>query len=70
MEMSTVDSTNLSAVGYDINQALLRIEFHNGSVYEYYDVPQNVFEELMAAESKGSYAAVNIYKNYNQQRIG
>jgi hypothetical protein len=69
MEMIPVDSSNLAAVGYDLNQAVLRIEFKNGRAYEYYDVPKYIFDELMTAESKGGYAAANIYKSYNQQRI-
>jgi KTSC domain len=69
MEMIQVDSSNLSSVGYDSNNAVLKIEFINGRAYEYYDVPQYVYDELLAAESKGKYAAANIYKNYSQQRI-
>lgn len=70
MEMKTVTSSNLAAIGYDSTQAILRIEFNNGRVYEYYDVPQHVFDELETADSKGTYAAANIYKNYTQQKIG
>ena len=69
MEMIPVESSNLAAVGYDISQAVLRIEFKNGRLYEYYDVPQHIYEELLSAESKGSYASQNIYKNYSQQRL-
>jgi len=69
MEMQPVESSNLAAVGYDLSQAIMRIEFKNGRLYEYYDVPQYIYDELLAAESKGSYAAKNIYKNYTQQRI-
>ncbi|KQC13901.1 MAG: KTSC domain containing protein [Desulfuromonas sp. SDB] len=69
MEMIQVKSSNLAAVGYDPNSAVLKVEFLNCRIYEYYDVPQYIFDELLAADSKGKYAASNIYKNYNQQRI-
>lgn len=53
--MINVDSTNLSAVGYDSENKILTIEFNDGGLYEYYDVPQNIYDELMSASSKGSF---------------
>ena len=69
MEMIPVESSNLKAVGYDIDESILVIEFDSGAAYEYYDVPQYVYDELMAADSKGKYAHQNIYKVYRQHRI-
>ena len=69
MEMIAVDSSNLKAVGYDIDESRLEIEFRSGAAYEYYDVPQYVYDGLMAADSKGKYADQNIYKVYRQNRI-
>ena len=69
MEMNHVESSNILTVGYDDDEAKLEIEFNSGAAYEYYDVPRHVYDELMSAGSKGSYAAHNIYKNYHQQRI-
>lgn len=70
MEMIPVSSSNHVAAGYDSNQATLRIEFKNGNIYEYYDVPQYIWDEYLAADSKGKYAHQNIYPpNFTQQRI-
>ncbi len=69
MERIPVESSNIESVGYDPESARLEIAFLNGYVYEYYDVPQHIFDELLTADSKGKYAHQNIYKNYNQQRI-
>lgn len=71
MEMIPVDSSNHSAAGYDADNAIMRIEFKKGgSVYDYFDVPQYIWDEYMAAESKGSYAHKNIYPpNFVQQKI-
>ncbi len=69
MEMIHVDSSHIEAIGYDGNQARLEIEFKNGTAYEYYDVPQHIYDELMCADSKGKYAHQNIYKVFKQQRI-
>ena len=69
MEMIPVQSSNISAIGYDDSNGTLVIEFTSGSAYEYYDVPQYEFDNLLNADSKGSYAHQNIYKNYRQNKI-
>lgn len=69
MEMIQVDSSNLAAIGYDENTSTLTIQFKSGAIYEYYDVPQFEFDNLMGAESKGTHANQNIYKRYRQQKI-
>ena len=55
MKTFTVDSTTLRTVGYDAERQLLQIEFKNLSIYQYFDVPTAVYEELMQASSKGAY---------------
>lgn len=55
MKRVSVQSSNISSVGYDPATSALEIEFHHGGVYQYYGVPRQVYEGLMAAESKGSY---------------
>lgn len=69
MDMVAVESSNIAAIGYDVNSSVLEIEFKNGSAYEYYDVPQYEHDNLMGAESKGKYANAYIYKRYRQQKI-
>jgi len=70
MEMIPVQSSNHVAAGYDSDQAIMRIEFKDGSMYEYFDVPQYIWDEYLAAESQGSYAHQNIYPpNFTQQKI-
>ncbi|MCX7429196.1 MAG: KTSC domain-containing protein [Planctomycetia bacterium] len=45
----------MRSVGYDEDQQTLEIEFTNGAVYRYFDVPAEVYRGLMAAESHGRY---------------
>ncbi len=54
MQRVPVVSSNLVSVGYDVNTSTLEVEFLD-SVYEYYDVPQNLHEGLMNADSHGEY---------------
>ena len=62
MEMTPVDSTNLSAIGYDYESATLRVDFHKGISYEYYGVPAELYEDLLSAGSKGQYLNMYIKK--------
>lgn len=51
-----VKSSNVFAIGYDINSKTLQVEFKKGhTIYEYYDVPSYIYEAFMRAESKGGF---------------
>lgn len=50
-----VQSSNLASVGYEIETSTLEIEFLNGGIYQYFQVPQEIFESLMTAGSKGTF---------------
>lgn len=60
MTLETVESDVIHAVGYDDETSVLEIIFNSGAIYHYRNVPRQVFEELMEAESKGSYFQNNI----------
>ena len=48
----------------------LEIEFLSGAVYQYYDVPQSVYDGLMAADSHGKFLDVYIKKgDYRYTKI-
>lgn len=70
MRMVPVDSSNLSAVGYDPVSQILRIDFHGGRTYDYYDVPENIYTGLMNASSKGQYHNVHIKWAFRYRRVG
>ncbi len=53
MKRIPVKSSNLKAVGYE--SEIMEIEFLNGSVYEYSEVPQEMYDSLMSAPSQGKY---------------
>jgi KTSC domain len=55
MKTTAADSTMLRTIGYDAERQLLQIEFRNHSIYQYFDVPEAVYEELIHASSKGAY---------------
>jgi len=53
MKRISVKSSNLQAVGYEAE--IMEVEFLNGSVYEYSEIPQEKYDGLMTAPSKGKY---------------
>lgn len=69
MYRQPVISSNLASVGYDADSMILEVEFNNGSVYQYYNVPASVYRGLMSAPSHGSYLAHNVKGIYNYRRV-
>ena len=69
MRRQPVDSTAIAKVGYSKRRHILEIEFANGAVYRYLDVPASVYRDLMSAESKARYYDFNIRKKYRSDRV-
>lgn len=64
MAMEEVESTLIDSVGYAATEVLTIKFVGSEEVYEYQKVPEAVYKELMAAESKGSYFAKNVKGKY------
>lgn len=69
MKREHVKSSNIESIGYDSNSQTLEIAFLNSSVYQYFDVPERIFEELMGADSQGKYLASNIKGYYRYSKV-
>lgn len=69
MQRQPVSSSNLASIGYDAGQQVLEIEFLNGSVYSYFGVPEGLFDQLMAAGSRGSFFSQNIRNQFQFERL-
>ena len=69
MEWQQVESSWLERVGYDRETGTLGVQMQNSSdVYEYRNVPEELFRELLAAESKGGYFATKIQDRFETVR--
>ncbi len=64
-----VTSSEIDAVAYDSAGKRLRIRFRSGAIYEYDGVPSVVYEELLAAPSKGRYFSEYIRPDYPYRRV-
>lgn len=60
MNRTSVRSSNIASIGHDPATNKLEIEFSNGSVYSYSDVPAEKHTALMTAPSIGMHFAKNI----------
>lgn len=69
MDMNPVTSTNIEAIGYDESSQTLQVEFKNGATYQYFDVPEQVFDSLRDADSVGAYLAANIKGTYRFSKV-
>jgi len=65
--MIQVVSSNLKAIGYA--EHVMQVEFQNGGIYRYYDVPVSVFDEIMRAESVGKFYAKYVKGFYLSQKV-
>ena len=69
MDRLPVTSSSIVSVGYDPNTKTLELEFVSGAVYQYFAVPQSIYDALMAADSKGMFVSDHIKGHFFYERI-
>ena len=69
MDREAVVSSNVESIGYDESEQVLEVEFKGGSLYQYKDVPPDVFTALKEADSAGSFLSQNIKNVYECERV-
>lgn len=63
--MFLVNSSNIYAVGYQQEKEQLYVEFLDGSIYRYNDVPESIWKKFLIVESKGSFLHFYVKINDN-----
>jgi hypothetical protein len=66
MHRDGVQSSNIKAIGYEAGT--LEVEFHNGSVYQYTGVPEDIHKGLMEADSKGKFLHASVRNVFDTVR--
>jgi len=69
MELIKVDSSMIYAFGYDKQQQVLEVVFKRNGVYRYRNVPNEVYQQLLKSDSKGSYMRDLIIDMYPTERV-
>lgn len=67
IERHAVSSSNVASIGWEDNT--LAVGFKNGSVYEYEGVPEDVYQQLNASDSKGKFLASQVKGKYSYKRV-
>ena len=66
MDRQEVVSSVIEAIGH---ARVLEIKFESGRIYQYYNVPEDIYEELFKSESKGKYFNANIRGKYPYREV-
>ncbi|HEX6242868.1 MAG TPA: KTSC domain-containing protein [Polyangiales bacterium] len=69
MQRTPLNSRAVLAAGYDPATQTLELEFHNGRVYRYRDVPEGVYQFLLRTPSKGGYVNRMIQDRYAYEDV-
>lgn len=69
MHRDPVTSSSLNSVGYDPKRQILEVEFVDGDVYQYLDVPRQTYEEFLQAESMGQFMNWKIKQRHRYKRL-
>jgi|SRR5580700_8262861 hypothetical protein len=69
IQRQPVQSSGLAAVGYSKRRHILEIEFTNGAIYRYVEVPPSVHRLLMSAESKARFYDENVRGKYRSVHV-
>lgn len=69
MHRTAVASTLITQVGYDQDSQTLEIMFSTESIYQFFNVPSSVHDELMSAPSKEECYSSKIGNRFPYLRI-
>lgn len=61
-------SEAIKSFDYDADKKILKIEFNNGGIYKYLDVPESIYKGLKEAGSVGQYFNSNIREKFGCDR--
>ncbi|HEU4914055.1 MAG TPA: non-canonical purine NTP pyrophosphatase [Candidatus Saccharimonadales bacterium] len=72
MKRTPVESSDVVSIGYDPVERILEIEFREGRIYRYMEVPQDIYDHFVKADSYGGYfnSYINGYFRYRKVEGG
>jgi hypothetical protein len=69
MNWLPLESTALNSAAYLPAERSLYLEFHSGEKYRYFEFPPELYQEFLAAESKGTFFARNIRNHFRYEQL-
>jgi hypothetical protein len=67
--INEIESSNIKKTVYDTETKLLTTTFNNGLIYEYEEVPHQIYTRFRMAESQGKYFIAEISKKYKYKKV-
>ena len=64
-----LNSTALTSVSFSPETQILEVEFRNGLIYEYLGVSRSLYQQLLAAPSKGAFLVRFIRNRFPHRRV-
>jgi hypothetical protein len=64
-----VESSNLSAIGYDLERQVLAVTFKGGDIWHYASVTPELAEAFFEAPSKGRFYGANIRSKFAAEKM-
>ena len=64
-----INSTNLKFASFQTESRTLSVTFKNGTIYEYYGVPWDIFTKFRMSNSQGKFLNSNINKAYEYKKV-
>ena len=62
-------SSVVAAIRYDASKSTLRVVYVSGAVYDYKKVPEEIYNEMKKAFSKGEFLNKEIKPNYKFEKV-
>lgn len=66
-ELTEVNSSNVAAIGFDAG--VLTVKYKNNRTYEYHGVPEELYNEILKAESVGQILAEKVKGQFSTQPV-
>jgi len=69
MDWQSFESKLLAAAAYDAEKHTLYLRFRSGDVYRYFEFPDEQYQDLLDAESRGRYFLIHIRNQFRYERL-
>jgi hypothetical protein len=67
--INEIQSSNIKKTEYDTETKKLVVEFNNGALYEYDEVPHQLYTQFRLSESQGKFFTTKISKTFKYKKI-
>lgn len=67
--MVKVNSSTISEIGYDTQRSVMTVKFKTGAIYEYLEVPHEIYDFVINSESVGKALNAEVKGIYEYQQL-